>query len=122
MIPGRSAKKGSGEGKPACEYYLRGLNRLEENLRARDFPGEKQLYGAELTRFGNALARAGEVRLGVENIKRGLQIMYALRGADLTVLRGELLADIAEAEQNLRCYKEVLQKEQRLSSLDPGHP
>lgn len=122
MIPGRSAKKGSGEGKRACEYYLRGLNRLEENLRARDFQGEKQLYGAELTRFGNALACAGEVRLGVENIERGLQIMYALSGADLTVLRGELSADIAEAEQNLRCYKEVLQKEQRLSSLGPGHP
>jgi hypothetical protein len=97
------------------------LNRLEENLRDRDSPGEKQFYGAALTRFGNALACAGEIGLGVENIERGLQIMYTLRGEHLTLLRGELSADIAEAEENLRRYKEGLQKDQRLSSLGPDH-
>jgi eukaryotic-like serine/threonine-protein kinase len=109
-----------GENERARILYLRGLSRLEENLQVRDFPGERLFYGTLLTKVGDALARAGEARLGVDNIERGLQIMRSLRGANLTLPRGELSVDMAEAEENLRRYQGELKREPQGSSLAAG--
>jgi tetratricopeptide (TPR) repeat protein len=89
-------------------FFLRGLNLFEENLRVRDYPAEKAMYGALLTRFGNVLAGGGDLKLGTDYIVRGLHVLYALRDGDSTLGHRELVADIAEAEDNLRRYKEGL--------------
>ena len=91
----------SGEHQRAHEICQRGIDRIEENLRIRNFPGEKAFYGEVLARFGNVLARDGEIKLGVEYIKRGLQIMNPLLNFNL-FLHGDLSAEISEAENNLR--------------------
>ncbi|HTD17435.1 MAG TPA: serine/threonine-protein kinase [Chthoniobacterales bacterium] len=98
----------SGEPSQGRDFFLRGLKLFEENLRVRDYPGEKAMYGAVLTRFGNVLARDGDLKLGTEYIARGLQVLYELRDGDSTLPRGDFLADIAEAEDNLRRYRESL--------------
>jgi hypothetical protein len=84
---------------------LRGLKLFEENLRVRDYPAEKAMYGAMLTRFGNVLARDGDLKLGTDYIARGLHVLYALRDGDSNLSRGDLVADIAEAEDNLCRFK-----------------
>jgi tetratricopeptide (TPR) repeat protein len=110
----------SGETKLGRETFLHGLNLIEENLGVRDYPGEKALYGGALTRFGNILAGNGQVNLGVDYIQRGLQVMYHLRDANLTVDRGLVSSDISEAEANLRLYKAELQKDQLSLSTVAG--
>ncbi|MBV8102257.1 MAG: serine/threonine protein kinase [Verrucomicrobia bacterium] len=106
-VHGEVASK-SGDQNQGRDYFLRALKLFEENFRIRDYPAEKAIYGAVLTRFGNVLAGGGDLKLGTEYIARGLQVLYPLRDTDSTLSRGELLADIAEAEDNLRRYKESL--------------
>jgi tetratricopeptide (TPR) repeat protein len=105
----------------AREAFQRGVDRLEENLRVRKFPGEKSFYGQSLVKFGNVLARGGEIKLGVEYIKRGVEIMQPLLDAKLTVTRGELSTDISEAEEDLRRYERELQKTNGAGSLVAGN-
>ncbi|HYZ73188.1 MAG TPA: serine/threonine-protein kinase [Chthoniobacterales bacterium] len=100
----------AGEHRRAREIFQRGIDRLEGNLRIRNFPGEKALYGESLVKFGNVLARGSEIKSGVEYIKRGLEIMQPLVDAKLTLTRGDLSADISEAEDDLRRWEEELQK------------
>jgi serine/threonine protein kinase len=110
----------SGDHKGSTDTFRRGLSRLEANLRVRDYPGEKAFYGEGLARCGRVLADTGEIKLGVEYIKRGLEIMESLLGTDLTLTRGELSADISEAEDDLRRYEEKLQKSNGGASLVAG--
>jgi tetratricopeptide (TPR) repeat protein len=111
----------SGESQRAREIYQRGIGRLEENLRVRNYPGEKVFYGVALARFGNVLARGGEIKLGVEYIKRGLETIQSLLHTNLTLARGQLSDDISEAESNLRHFEEELNKNDDSPSLVAGH-
>jgi serine/threonine protein kinase len=111
----------SEEHKQARETFQRGVDRLEENLRVRKFPGEKAFYGESLVKFGDVLARGGEIKLGVEYIKRGIGIMQPLLDANLTVTRGELSIDISEAEDDLRRYEKELQKSNGEARLVAGN-
>jgi tetratricopeptide (TPR) repeat protein len=111
---------GSGDHKRSSDAFRRGLSRLEANLRVRGYPGEKALYGEGLAGCGRVLAECGEIKLGVEYIKRGLEIMHLL-SAYATLSRGELSASISEAEDNLRRYEEELQKTNGGASLVAGN-
>jgi serine/threonine protein kinase/tetratricopeptide (TPR) repeat protein len=111
----------SGEHRRAREIYQRGIDRLEENLRARNFPGEKALYGIVLAGFGRVLARGGEIKSGAEYIKRGLEIMQPLLNANLTLIRGDLSAEISEAEDSLKHYEEELRRANGEPSLVVGN-
>jgi tetratricopeptide (TPR) repeat protein len=111
----------SGESQRAREIYQRGIGRLEENLRVRNYPGEKAFYGVALARFGNVLARGGEIKLGVEYIKRGLETIQSLLHTNLTLARDQLSDDISEAESNLRHFEEELNKNDNSPSLVGGH-
>jgi serine/threonine protein kinase len=120
FVSGELASR-NGEHQRAREICERGLRRLDENLRVRNYPGEKAFYGALLTKFGNMLARGGEIKSGMEYIKKGLQIIHPLLDANLTLTRGELSADISEAEDNLRRYGEELRKTDGGASLVAGN-
>ena len=108
FVSGELASR-NGEHQRAREIFERGIRRLEENIRVRNYPAEKAFYGVMLTRFGNVLARGGEIKLGMEYISRGLQVIQPLVEANLTLTRGDLSADISEAEDNLRRYEKELQ-------------
>jgi serine/threonine protein kinase len=120
LVRGELASR-SGDGQRAREFCQRCVERLEENLRIRNFPGEKAFYGEALAKFGNVLARSGEIKLGVDYIKRGLEVMQPLLNANLTVARGDLSAEISEADDDLRRYEEELQKARGGSSLVAGN-
>ena len=120
FVSGELLSRG-GEHQRAREIFQRGIDRLEENLRIRNFPGEKALYGESLVKFGNALARGSDIKLGVEYVKRGLEIMLPLLDAKLTLTRGELSVDISEAEDDLRRYEKELQKTDGGASLVAGN-
>jgi serine/threonine protein kinase len=111
----------SGDSKSARELFFRAVALLEEDLRIRKFPGEEAFYGGVVARVGEALIKMGERELGRDYLQRGLQTLYSLRASNQILLRGDLSADIARAEENLRRYNEGLQKDQRLSSLGPDH-
>jgi serine/threonine protein kinase len=111
----------SGEHQQARETFQQGVDRLEENLRVRKFPGERAFYGESLVRFGNVLARGGEIKLGVDYIKRGVGIMQSILDAELAVTRGELSVDILEAEDDLQRYEKELQKTNSEASLVAGN-
>jgi eukaryotic-like serine/threonine-protein kinase len=96
----------NGDQNQGHEFFLRGIKLFEENLRVRDYPAERAVYGAMLTRFGSVLACDGDLKLGTDYIVRGLHVLYPLRDGDSTLSRGDLVADIAEAEDNLRRYKD----------------
>jgi tetratricopeptide (TPR) repeat protein len=100
----------SAEPKIAHERFLRALSLLQENLRVRTFSGDQACYGCLLTKVGQALANLGENESARQYIERGLQVMYSLRGSQETLLRGELSADISEAEDQLRRCREELDK------------
>jgi tetratricopeptide (TPR) repeat protein len=110
----------SGDHKRSSETFRRGLSLIEANLRVRDYPAEKAFYGEGLARCGRVVADSGEIKLGVEYIKRALEIMHPLLGANVTLSRGELSADILEAEDDLRRYGEKLQKSSGGASLVAG--
>jgi serine/threonine protein kinase len=109
LVRGELARR-SGDGQRAREFCQRCIDRLQENLRIRNFPGEQAFYGEALAKFGNVLAGNGETKLGVEYIKRGLEVMQPLLNANLTLARGDLSAEISEAEDDLRRYERALQK------------
>ncbi|HEX6565780.1 MAG TPA: hypothetical protein VF020_15940, partial [Chthoniobacterales bacterium] len=111
----------NGQHQQARERFQRSIGQLEENLRVRNFPGERAFYGVALTRFGSVLARGGEIKLGAEHIKRGLEILHPLVDADLTLARGELSDDISEAESNLRHFEEGLKRTNDEASLVAGN-
>ena len=67
------------------------------------------------------LARGGEIKLGVEYIKRGLETIQSLLHTNLTLARGQLSDDISEAESNLRHFEEELNKNDNSPSLVAGH-
>jgi eukaryotic-like serine/threonine-protein kinase len=120
FVSGERASR-SGEHQRAREIFQRGVDRLEGNLRVRNFPGEKAFYGESLVKFGDVLARGGEIKLGVEYIKRALEIMRPLLDAKLAVTRGELSTDISEAEDDLRRYEGELQKSNGGATLVAGN-
>ena len=109
LVRGELARR-SGDGQRAREFCQRCIDRLQENLRIRNFPGEQAFYGEALAKFGNVLAGNGETKLGVEYVKRGLEVMQPLLNANLTLARGDLSAEISEAEDDLRRYERALQK------------
>ena len=111
----------SGDSKGARELFLRAVALFEEDLHVRRFPGEEAFYGGLLAKVGEVLTNIGERELGRDYLERGLQTLYSLRASNQILLRGELSADIAGAEENLRRCREGLQKDQRLSSLDQDH-
>lgn len=82
---------------------------------------EKAFYGSVLIRFGNVLARGGEIKSGMEYVNRGLQIIQPLLDANLTLTRGELAADISEAKDDLRHFGEELKKTDSGASLVAGN-
>jgi serine/threonine protein kinase len=110
----------SGDHKRSSDTFLRGLNRLEPNLRVRDYPAEKAFYGEGLARCGRVLAECGEIKVGVEYIKRGVEIMHLL-SANATLTRGELSVDILEAEDDLRHYQGESQRANGGAALVAGN-
>jgi eukaryotic-like serine/threonine-protein kinase len=110
----------SGDHKRSSETFRRGLSLIEANLRVREYPAEKAFYGEGLARCGRVVADSGEIKLGVEYIKKALEIMRPLLGANVTLSRGELSADILEAEDDLRRYEEKLQNSSGGASLVAG--
>jgi tetratricopeptide (TPR) repeat protein len=116
LVTGELASR-NGEHQKARKFCERGISRLEENLRVRDYPGEKAFYGVALTRFGDVLASGGDPKIGVEYIERGLKIIHPLLDANLTLTRGELSSDISKADDDLRRWKEELRKTDGGASL-----
>jgi eukaryotic-like serine/threonine-protein kinase len=96
---------GYGDWKEAQKMYLQVVRDLEENLRERDYPYDRYLYGYCLVRSGKALAELAETESGCRFIEQGLQIMYALRDTNRFALRAEILKDISEAEEALRRFQ-----------------
>ncbi|HET9375775.1 MAG TPA: serine/threonine-protein kinase [Chthoniobacterales bacterium] len=92
---------GGSRWKEAERMYSIALSDLEENIKTRDYPFEKESYGDSLARLGTVLCRDGEIESGRQYIERGLQIMYPLRDSGQYVPRSAILRDISDAEEAL---------------------
>jgi tetratricopeptide (TPR) repeat protein len=92
---------GESKWKEAKSMYSVALPNLEENIRTRDYPFEKEAYGDSLARLGMVLGQTGELESGCRYIERGLEIMYPLRDSGRCIPRSTILRDISDAEESL---------------------
>ena len=90
----------------AEQLFSKAIALLRQNLEARDYPAEREFYASCLARYGRAVSQTGDVKTGVKYIVEGLEIMKNLRDSDGVFERDDLLNDIAETEQNLKCYQQ----------------
>jgi len=90
----------------AEQLFSKAIALLRQNLQARDYPAEREFYASCLARYGRAISETGDVTTGVKYIVEALEIMKNLRDIDRVLERDALLNDIAETEQNLKCYQQ----------------
>jgi len=90
----------------AEQLFSKAIALLRQNLQARDYPAEREFYASCLARHGRAISETGDVTTGVKYIVEALEIMKNLRDSDRVLERDDLLNDIAETEQNLKCYQQ----------------
>jgi serine/threonine protein kinase len=101
-----------GEWSKAEQMFSRAAHNLEENVHARDFPYDKELYGDCLARLGGALCHVGDRVAGCGHIEEGLQIMRGLGERFERVPSTQ--SDISDAEDALRHYRDEMKNTERL--------
>jgi tetratricopeptide (TPR) repeat protein len=92
---------GESKWKEAEGMYSDALGYLEENIRTRDYPFEKESYGDSLARLGTVLCQEGQIEPGCHYIERGLEVMYPLRDGGHYVPRSAIFRDVSDAEAAL---------------------
>jgi eukaryotic-like serine/threonine-protein kinase len=110
------ASSAVGNWKEAQLKFSEAVRYLEENVRVRDFPVEREIYGDSLARLGDALGQNGEMECACQKIQQGLKILYGSRDGGRVVPRCSILSDIYEAEQALKSYEQQSKNNHRLAS------
>ncbi len=100
--------------KEAEQMFSSALSYVRENVRARDYPYEREIFGDCMARLGNALGHIGDTELACRYIEQGLHTMYALR--DSLRLLPSTLSDISDAEEALQRYKHETRSTSRLAT------
>jgi serine/threonine protein kinase/tetratricopeptide (TPR) repeat protein len=104
----------AGNWKEAEKMFSRALSYVGENLRARDYPYEREIWGECMARLGNALGRNGETESACRYIEEGLRTLYVLR--DSLQLVPSTLSDISDGEEALKRYKQETKNTNRLTT------
>jgi eukaryotic-like serine/threonine-protein kinase len=104
----------TGNWKEAEQMFSSALSCIGENVLARDYPYEREIWGDCMARLGNALGHIGDTELACRYIEEGLHTMYALRDSLRQV--PSTLSDIADAEEALDRYKHEPKNTSRLAT------
>jgi eukaryotic-like serine/threonine-protein kinase len=104
----------TGNWKEAEQMFSRALSYVGENLRVRDYPYEREIWGECMTRLGNALGRNGDTESACRYIEEGLRTLCVLR--DSLQLVPSTLSDISDAEEVLKRYKLETKDSNRLAT------